>query len=183
MVDALERGRKTIDPETLCVLALALQTSLPDLVRVDYAAALSDRLFATPSALAKLFSGANPSALAESELTLFEPREAVATAPPEETDGFEHVELSLEDYLGNWGELERAMAKRFGASMKRVLLACFDLWGHSATEEREARAIERPTAKQWISRGLFSEIGDLLGRIEDTPTTKPKKPRRKGKKL
>jgi hypothetical protein len=176
IVAALENGGRRVGLEELVGLAITFWVPLASLVgpsdpSIEWVS-LSEGAQVKPRALLRIFRGANPGdldarnfrsprtgreieLLGQASLLL---RQIVALAP----------DASLEQIsVAARGELERHVARRLDLKQPElVAAAAYHLWGHSATEERERRAADRPTAKQHISRDLVAEIAGVLAETD-----------------
>jgi len=173
MVSALESGGKAIDPETLVLLTLTFICSMGDLFEVKTTVKLDEDRFATPKGLRELFRGPNVNDLYPPG-QFFPWSKATTEGLMDAMKKFqEHVTKAVEGFnldgvsmlaleRAERGDLGRLIARRLSTSSTNVASAAFHLWGHSAEDEREKRAVDRPNAKQWISRDLRAEIEELL---------------------
>jgi hypothetical protein len=193
VVAAIENGNRRVSVEELVGLSIVFATPLGEFVASgrDRWLTISEEGAVKSHALVDVFSGANPLDLPATsfdsprrkrevaalrravEMTARVARRASKQLP--DVSAFSWGEVWEIDSASK-GELERHIARRVrphddvGDAAFDVATAAFRLWGHSATEERDLRALDRPEAKQHISREIVREISEALA------------PRREGRK-
>ncbi len=67
------------------------------------------------------------------------------------------------------GLLETRLAARLSRSPDEIVEASMELWGRSATEERDARAGDRPNTRQHVSRELRANLVAFFDRANRRP--------------
>lgn len=161
VVAALENGGRHVDLGELLALAAVLHRPVLDLVQGDTAwIRLSDESEIRAEALQLLLRGADPRDLPPGDL----PRPLPRRAPLEVglvddlAGGLGSIDSWADLLTGSGRELERRIARQTGLHPVEVMYVANQLWGRSATDERDRRAIDDSFRKQHISRGLVREI-------------------------
>ncbi len=168
-VDALENGRRRVTIPELVGLAVVFDVPVGELlVTAEPWVQVAPSTAITNVALLQVLQGTRPGELPHLEYR--SPRTEVQLERLQRGLVREIKELAKEwanrpqseKQAFGWGDLDRRIRKRFGLEGPQHYFACLRLWGRSASDERDARAVERPNAKQWISRDLIAEMAKHL---------------------
>ncbi len=168
VVAAVENGGRRIDAEELAGLAIALNVPASYLVlSKDRWIGVGDQGAATHNAVLRIFEGERAGDLAVTAFRSPRTDQAIAEMALVSRTMRRVADLAPEVSWGRLGaaekgELERLIAGRLDVQPIEVAAAAHHLWGRSASEERDARAEERPRAKQHISRAIAEEIRGVL---------------------
>ncbi|WP_165938572.1 helix-turn-helix domain-containing protein [Parafrankia sp. BMG5.11] len=159
-VAAMERGaRETVDMGTLRLLADAFGVEVAEFFAGDGDVVLSPRAQQSRSGLRASLRG-------ESESPGIGARDRVLVAPDKSAPVRPRVHGRVIPV-----EADDALAKRLGVGLKDVLRAADRLWGHTLTEERDARVAalgdlepgERQAHRGHITRELAQQIEQRIG--------------------
>lgn len=131
-VAAVEAGRKTLDLTEVVLVTVAVGGGLPELLAGDGEAALSQLAQMSLESIRSILSGDDPiSAVTTADKTLAKLASQVKTR--------DKVNARRRATLPPYGEAEQKAARKLGVSVELLAETSFRLWGHSLTDEREAR--------------------------------------------